>query len=218
MKDLQSETITVPAAVPLPCLWLSPPVPAALLVLAHGAGTRPAHPVMESIAQALAAAGIATLRYPFPFALRGGAPDRPAVAVPVVHAVVQHAAGLSSVPLLAGGHSFGGRMTTLAAAEGLPVRGLVLLGFPLHAAGKPGTERAAHLPRIPQPMLFCSGTRDALADASLLSGVASALPQAALHWLDGADHQYRGPGKAGYMDEIAGAVRRFADRLPHPGV
>ncbi|MDX2285767.1 MAG: alpha/beta family hydrolase [Bacteroidia bacterium] len=210
---MQSETITVPAGIPLPCLWCSPKAPAALLVLAHGAGTRPEHPLMESIAQALAGAGIATLRYPFPFALRGGAPDRPAVAVPAVQAVVRHAASLGDAPLLAGGHSFGGRMTTLAAAEGLPVRGLVLLGFPLHAAGKPGTERAAHLPQIPQPMLFCSGTRDALAEASLLSGVVDALPQAALHWLEGADHQYRGPGKAGYMAEIAGAVRQFADRL-----
>ena len=176
-------------------LWLRPRGAAAALALAHGAGAGMRHPFIEDLAQALAAEGIATLRYQFPYMEAGRRyPDRPALATATVRAAVATTKKLArGLPLLAGGKSFGARMTSQAAADGrLPdVRGLVFFGFPLHAPGRPGTERAAHLEQVMQPMLFLQGTRDVFADLDLLGPVCRELGQrATLHLVDGADHGF----------------------------
>lgn len=179
----------------LPGLLVRPRGARALYVLAHGAGAGMRHAFLEDVAAALAARGIATLRWELPFMAAGKPrPDPPAVAEAAVRAVWtaarRHARGL---PMLAGGKSFGGRMTSRAhAAAPLPgLAGLVFLGFPLHPAGKPATERADHLAAAPGPMLFLQGSRDALADLTLLRSVVRALgPRAHLHVVAGADHGF----------------------------
>src|SRR5690606_7271948 len=156
-------------------LWLAPPGARAALALAHGAGAGMRHAFMESLAAALARAGVATLRYQFPYVEAGRRrPDRPPALEATVRAAAAAAARLApELPLVAGGKSMGGRMTSRAqAAEPLPgVRGLVFYGFPLHPAGRPGTERADHLAAVALPMLFLQGTRDNLADLELLRPV-----------------------------------------------
>lgn len=194
-----------------------------LLVLAHGAGTDMRHRQMEATSQALAAAGIATLRYNFPYKEHGGGrPDPPPVATATVRAAVRVAAEAApELPLLAGGRSFGGRMTSLAAStEPLPgVRGLVFFGFPLHPSGKSGTERAAHLAHAGLPMLFLQGSKDTLADLSLLRPVVAGLGQrATLHVVEEADHGFHVPKRSGTTDEgvltdLARIVAGWADRL-----
>src|SRR6267378_7158905 len=153
-------------------LLLRPDGARLIYVLAHGAGAGMRHPFLESIAQRLAQRRIATLRYQFPYMeQRARRPDPPAVAAATVRAAVIEAARLApGLPLVAGGKSFGGRMTSTAQAEEpLPgVRGLVFLGFPLHPPGRPGDARAEHLARVDVPMLFLQGTRDDFADRELL--------------------------------------------------
>lgn len=166
-----------------------------LLVLGHGAGTDMRHRTLQTIAERLADVGIATFRYNFPYRERGGGGrDSQAVSLATVRSAVAAAhAAAGDLQLLAGGHSFGGRMTSLAAAEAPlePVRGLVFFSFPLHPAGKPGTERAEHLSRVSVPLLFLSGTRDDLADLDLLRPVCERLgDRATLHLLDTADHGF----------------------------
>lgn len=174
-------------------------------VLAHGAGAGMAHPFMASIAAGLAERGIATLRYHFPYMERGSKrPDAPALAHAAVRAAVREAAlRLPGAALFAGGKSFGGRMTSQAQAaaplEG--VRGLAFLGFPLHAAGKPSDERAAHLAGVKIPMLFLQGTRDELASLELLQpAVASLGSRATLRLFDEADHSFHVPARSGRKD------------------
>lgn len=180
------------------------------------------HRFMEAIAGKLAEQAIATLRYEFPYMEAGGRrPDASPVLVASVRRAVGAAAEMAGdLPLLAGGKSMGGRMTSLAAAdEPLPgVRGLVFFGFPLHPAGKRASERAAHLGRVALPMLFLQGTRDALADLTLLRPVVDALgARATLHVVDGADHSFavlRRTGRSGeaVLDELALEVRAFAEK------
>ncbi|HEX7081840.1 MAG TPA: alpha/beta fold hydrolase [Gammaproteobacteria bacterium] len=200
-------------------LWQCPPNAAAALVLAHGAGAGMRHRNMQAIADAFARQGIATLRFDFPFIEAGRKRvDSPAVAVERILAAFAEARERTELPLWAGGHSFGGRMASHAVADaGLDARGLVFCAFPLHAPGRPGVERAAHLARIARPMLFLSGTRDALASRDLLERVVAGLPRAELHWLDTADHGYRvlrreRGGAEDVFDEMARAARRFVDR------
>jgi hypothetical protein len=167
-----------------------------LLVLGHGASTDMRHRTLQAIAERLADAGVATFRYHFPYMERGGGGrDSRAVSRTTVRSAVAAAhAAAPDLALLAGGHSFGGRMTSLAAAESPleHVRGLVLFSFPLHAAGKPGTERAEHMSRVSVPMLFLSGTRDDLAHPDLLRPVCERLgDRATLHLLDTADHGFK---------------------------
>ena len=204
----------VPEALPDPIL-LRPAGARRLLCLAHGAGAGMRHPFLECVAQALAAEGIATFRYEFPYmAARKKRPDSKPVLLATVREAVA-AAAKEGLPLLAGGKSMGGRMTSLAAADGgLPAEGLVLLGFPLHPAGKPGTERAAHLACVPQPTLFVQGTRDKLAELDLLRPMLP--PKATLHVLEGADHGFAVKGRGGgeVAREIALAVAGWADALP----
>ena len=177
----------------------------ACYVLAHGAGAGMAHPFMSAAAKGLAERGIATLRYQFAYMeQKSKRPDPPKVAQAAVRAAVAKAASLlPELPLFAGGKSFGGRMTSQAqAAASLPgVRGLVFLGFPLHAAGKPSDERAAHLAGVNIPMLFLQGSRDALAELSLLEPVVQRLGgRATLAIFEEADHSFHVPVRSGRKD------------------
>jgi predicted alpha/beta-hydrolase family hydrolase len=183
-------------------LLLRPENARALYLFAHGAGAGMTHRAMESNALGLAERGIATLRYQFPYMEKGSKrPDPPRIAHAAVRAASNEALKLApDLPLFAGGRSFGGRMTSQAQAIApLPgVRGLAFLGFPLHPAGKPGIERADHLAHIEIPMLFVSGTRDALAELPLLKGVVGTLEdRATLHLVDQADHSFKVAAKSG---------------------
>jgi len=196
-----------------------------LLILAHGAGAGMRHSFMEQLANELADVNIATLRYQFPYMERRtgrGAPDPPAVLTATVVAAV-HAASEAApnLPLLAGGKSLGGRMTSHAAAEGRleGVRGLVFFGFPLHPPKAPGTKRADHLPKVPMHMLFLQGTRDELADLKLLRPICAKLgSRATLHIIESADHSFHvlkrsGTDDATVMKHLAETVASWADKL-----
>ena len=182
-----------------------PPRASHLLVFAHGAGAGMRHAFMESAASSLGAHGIATLRYQFPYMQNTSRrPDPPAVLHATVRAAVRAATNAApDLPLLAGGKSMGGRMTSQAAAaeplEG--VRGIVLFGFPLHPAGSPSAERGAHLSRVTVPMLFLQGTRDKLADLELLRPLLAGNSRATLEVLEGADHSFHLLKSAGRSDE-----------------
>jgi predicted alpha/beta-hydrolase family hydrolase len=188
----------------------------ALYVLAHGAGAGMRHPFLERMAQGLGDHAIATLRYQFPYMERHARrPDPPAVAERTVRAAVLEATRAApGLPLVAGGKSFGGRMTSAAQAnEPLPgVRGLVFLGFPLHPPGRPGTARAEHLFRIEVPMLFLQGTRDEFADLELLRPVVERLGErATLALVEGGDHSFHvlkrtGRTDAAVFDELVGTI------------
>jgi predicted alpha/beta-hydrolase family hydrolase len=195
-------------------LLLVPLQARACYILAHGAGAGMFHPFMQAVAMELARRGIATLRYQFPYMEEGRKrPDPPKLAHATVRAVVEQAAQLMpTLPLIAGGKSFGGRMTSQTqAASALPgVRGLVFLGFPLHPAGRPSAERAAHLLKVEVPMLFLQGTRDRLADLGLLEPLMERLgARASLRLVQGGDHSFRVPAHADVevkremMDSIA---------------
>ncbi|MGT2503449.1 alpha/beta hydrolase family protein [Bradyrhizobium guangxiense] len=180
----------------------------ACYVLAHGAGADMRHLFMEKVAAGLADRGIATFRFNFPYMEeKKGRPDQPAVAHAAVRAAVAEAARLCpGVPLVAGGKSFGGRMTSQAQSKApLPgVMGLAFLGFPLHAAKKPSSERAEHLAGIAIPMLFLQGTRDGLADLGYLKPVIAALgAKATLHEIEGGDHSFAVLKKSGRSNEEA---------------
>lgn len=206
---------------PVSALLVRPPAARACCVLAHGAGAGMTHRSMQAIAEGLGDRGIATLRYQFPYMEKGSKrPDPPAVAHATVRAAVAAAARLcAGLPLLAGGKSFGGRMTSQAQALApLPgVQGLVFLGFPLHPAGKPSADRAKHLADVRIPMLFLQGTRDALAEPALLDPVVARLgPNAALHWLKEADHSFHVLVRSGrndreVLDEALDALAAWID-------
>jgi len=196
----------------------------AIYVLAHGAGAGMKHPFMAQIASELAAQGVGTLRYQFPYMEQGSKrPDPPALCHATVRAAVAEAsrhAG-AAVKLIAGGKSFGGRMTSQAQAaaplEG--VRGLAFLGFPLHPPKKPSTERAKHLADVTIPMLFLQGTRDELADLTLLEPITQQLGAlVTLKKIENADHSFHVPARTGRKDaevveELAQTLAAWADRL-----
>ena len=182
-----------------------PPKARACVVFAHGAGAGMTHPFMEAVASGVGERGIATLRYQFPYMEKGSKrPDPPKLAHATVRAAVAEAGRiLPAVSLVAGGKSFGGRMTSQAqAASALPgVRGLAFLGFPLHPAGKPSSDRAKHLADVKIPMLFVQGTRDSLAELELLEPVVKSLGRSAtLHRVEAADHSFHVPARAGRRD------------------
>jgi predicted alpha/beta-hydrolase family hydrolase len=194
-----------------------------LLVLGHGAGAGMRHAFLEDVSERLAQRAIATLRYQFPYAERGGRrPDpRPVLLASVRAAVSTAAKEAGDLPLLAGGKSMGGRMTSLAASESaLPgVRGLVFLGFPLHPAGRPSGERGEHLGDVSAPMLFLQGTRDRLADLTLLRPLCRRLgSRTTLHIVEGGDHSFHVLKRSGrtddeVQDEIAATLARWAGPL-----
>jgi predicted alpha/beta-hydrolase family hydrolase len=185
-----------------------------LLVLAHGAGAGMSHPFMEMLAGELAGVGIATLRYQFPYMEeRRRVPDAPGVLTATVAAAVRAAAEAApGLPLLAGGKSMGGRMTSQAAAQHPldGVRGLVFFGFPLHPPKQPGTKRADHLAKVTVPMLFLQGTRDTFADLKLLRPVCAKLgSRATLHVVETADHSFHVLKSSGRSD--AEVLRELAE-------
>jgi uncharacterized protein len=190
-----------------------------LYVLAHGAGAGMRHRFLEAIARALFVRGVATLRYQFPYMEAGAKrPDSPAVAEGTVRAAVEAATELAGgLPVVAGGKSFGGRMTSGAAARSLAgVRGLVFLGFPLHGPGKPATERADHLDSVEAPMLFLQGTRDQFAQLDLIESVCRRLgSRATLHLVEDGDHSFNVPKRTGrassaIIDELADTIVAWA--------
>jgi predicted alpha/beta-hydrolase family hydrolase len=194
-----------------------------LLVLAHGAGAGMSHPFMEKLADELASVGVATFRYQFPYMEEHRrVPDAPAVLTATVVAAVRAAAEAApGLPLLAGGKSMGGRMTSEAAAQHPldGVRGLVFFGFPLHPPHRPGTKRADHLLKVTIPMLFLQGARDTLADLKLLRPVSAKLgSRATLHVIEKADHSFHVLKSAGRSDdevlrELAETVASWAERM-----
>lgn len=190
----------------------------ALIVLGHGAGAGMRHPFMQSLADALVARRLAVFRYQFPWMEAGkGRVDPSSVAENTVRAAVAAARNAATgLPVFAAGKSYGGRMSSRAAAfpPGLEVRGLIFYGFPLHPAKRPSVERAAHLPDVPVPMLFLQGTRDDLADLELVRQVTSPLTNATLHVVEHADHGFAvlkrsGRTHADVLEELAAASERF---------
>jgi predicted alpha/beta-hydrolase family hydrolase len=204
-------------------LLLRPDDARRLLVFAHGAGAGMHHRFMQDMSACLATVGIATLRYQFPYMEAGGRrPDpRPVLLATVRAAVAAARAAAPELPLLAGGKSMGGRMTSLAAAEApLPnVRGLVFFGFPLHPANRPATERAAHLERVHLPMLFLQGERDKLAELDFLRPICAGLgARATLHVVPTADHGFQvlrssGRSDADVLGDLAETVAAWAAAL-----
>jgi predicted alpha/beta-hydrolase family hydrolase len=194
-----------------------------LMVLGHGAGAGMRHPFMEGAAAALGAKGIATFRYQFPYMeKKTSRPDPQPILLSTVRAAVNAAHTIADdLPMLAGGKSMGGRMTSLASSEErLPnVRGLVFFGFPLHATGAPSSNRADHLDRVLTPMLFLQGTRDKLAELEFLKPVVERLgSQATMHIVEGGDHSFAVPKKSGralpdVLDELAQTIASWADKL-----
>lgn len=198
-----------------------------LLAMAHGAGAGMTHPFLEKLARELAAAGVATFRYQFPYMeQRRRVPDSPSVAAATVAGAVRAAAEAApGLPLFAGGKSFGGRMSSQAASQKLleGVRGLVFFGFPLHPPNKPGTKRAEHLAKVQIPMLFLQGTRDTLADLKLLQPICTDLgPLATLHVVETADHSFHVLKSSGKTDgevlrELAQTTASWAESLKVEG-
>jgi uncharacterized protein len=221
MTSAQELKFAVGSAGNVSALLTRPEAARACYVLAHGAGAGMRHASMEAIAAGLAERGIATLRYQFPYMEKGSKrPDPPALAQATVRAAVAEAARTcAGLPLFAGGKSFGGRMTSQAQAksplEG--VKGIAFFGFPLHPAGKPSTDRAEHLADVKIPMLFLQGTRDTLAELSLLQPVVKGLGRkATLHLAEGADHSFHVLKSSGRNDrevlaEILDAFASWAD-------
>jgi len=204
-------------------LLLRPRAAKCLLVFAHGAGAGMRHAFMEAAALRLAERGVATFRYQFPYMEAGRrSPSPRGVLLATVRSAVDAATQAApELPLLAGGKSMGGRMTSLAASEtALPgVRGLAFFGFPLHAAGKRSSERGAHLDEVGVPMLFLQGTRDSLADLALLAPLCGELgARATLHVVEGGDHSFHVLKRSGrndeeVFDELADRVSSWAEEV-----
>lgn len=202
---------------------LRPPDAWLLYVLAHGAGVGMRHHFLERISASLAAQRVATFRYQFPYMEAGRArPDMPSALEATVRAAVSKAGEIvPELPVVAGGKSLGGRMTSTAAAAARleRARGLVFLGFPLHPPGQPGTRRADHLQRVDVPMLFLQGTRDGFARLDLITEVCSQLePRATMHLVEGADHSFGILKKSGrtadqVLDELVEAITCWARTL-----
>jgi predicted alpha/beta-hydrolase family hydrolase len=226
-----SATMTPPQAVTIPVddsrqvsgLLQAPRQAAACYVLAHGAGSGMTHPFIAEVASGLAGRRIATLRYQFPYMERGSKrPDAPKLAQTTVRAAVAEASRLlPGLTMVAGGKSYGGRMTSQAHTEKpIPgIRGLVFLGFPLHPPDRPSNERAEHLFEAEIPMLFVQGSRDALADIRLMRRVVQRLgPRATLKVLEEADHSFHVPVRSGRTDpeirsEMFDAIAGWLERL-----
>ena len=194
---------------------LVPDKPRCIMTLAHGAGAGMNHIFMVALSEALAETHIATLRFNFPFVEnKKGRPDLPPVAHKTIEQAVQEARKkFPSLPLILSGKSFGGRMSSQwLATHPDEIKGIVFYGFPLHAINKPSIDRAEHLKNIQQPMLFLQGTRDALAEWSLIEQVTSSLKNATLIKLEGADHSFK-KGKANFIPELAAHTKDWIESI-----
>jgi len=207
----------------VPAILVRPSNARFLLALAHGAGAGMTHPFMGRLADELAKAGLASFRYQFPYMQQQRrVPDSPEVLTATVAAAVRAASeAVPGLPVLAGGKSMGGRMSSQAAAQGLltGVRGVVFFGFPLHPPKRPSTKRADHLAKVEVPMLFLQGTRDELADLSLLRPITDKLGGlATLHIIEGADHSFHvlkksGKTDSGVLHDLAQTTANWAEHL-----
>jgi uncharacterized protein len=231
MSAAQELKIAVGSAGEVSALLVRPENACACYVFAHGAGAGMRHASMEAIAAGLAERGIATLRYQFPYMEKGSKrPDPPGIAHAAVRAAVAEAAKVcAGLPLFAGGKSFGGRMTSQAQAKAPldGIKGIAFFGFPLHPASEQSADRASHLFDVEIPILFLQGTRDALADASLLKLVVKDLSNLSLshprelvtlHLVEGADHSFHVLKSSGRNDrevlaEILDAFSAWVDKL-----
>lgn len=212
-QTAKSITIEIPEGIgSISALAIVPKNAEVLLVLAHGAGAGMTHTFMETIAEELSDRGIATLRYNFPYMEKGSRkPDSAAIAEKTVAQVVGFAhERYPKLPLFVGGKSFGGRMTSQRMSKECPkyLKGIVFFGFPLHAIGKPGIERAAHLNDIKIPMLFLQGTKDKLAEIELVKRVTRKLEISTLETFDGADHSFK-VSKQNILPDLAEAAAKW---------
>ena len=190
-------------------VYARPASPVATLVVAHGAGAGMEHPFLRGFTAALNDDGVATLRFNFPYREAGRKfPDRPPAAIAAWRAVMEAAAARSEgEPLWAAGKSFGGRMASMAVAEGMPAAGLVYLGYPLHPPGKPEKLRDEHLYGLTLPMLFLQGSRDTFATPELLESVVARIgPAATLQWCEGGDHSFAVAGMKRAPEEVGAAL------------
>ena len=219
-KTKELEFIATPEKGEVSAILMRPEAATQLLVLGHGASSNMRTPMLATIAERLGEQNIATFRYNFPYSEKGGGRNSQDVCIATIRSAVKAAKeNCPDLPILAGGHSFSGRMTSTAQSE-MPiegVKGLIFFSFPLHPAGEPATKRADHLSAIEIPMLFLTGTRDALAELDLLEPVVENLgKQATLHLLDTADHSFkvlkrtRASGEDVFV-EIARALRKWID-------
>ena len=197
----------------MPAAFARPDNPSATVVVAHGAGAGMEHPFMLGFTDGLNSRGIATLRFNFPYREAGRKfPDRPPAAIATWRAVMAAAAERAAEhgdtgPLWAAGKSFGGRMASMAVAEGMEAAGLVYLGYPLHAPGKPEKLRDGHLYGITVPMLFLQGSRDTFATPALLEDVVGRVgPSAVLQWLDGGDPSFAVAGLKRSAAEVGASL------------
>lgn len=194
---------------------INPENPKCIITLAHGAGAGMNHIFMVDLANSLAEAGFATLRFNFPFTEnKKGRPDPPPVAHKTIEAAIEQAQKLfPSLPVFASGKSFGGRMSSQYLADNPhpAVKGIIFYGFPLHPAGKPSIERGDHLKKIKVPMLFLQGTRDTLATLDLIESVCSSLSTAELFKIEGADHSFKA-GKLNTMEILVTATRNWIEK------
>jgi predicted alpha/beta-hydrolase family hydrolase len=221
-KATEMNFLATPEKGEVSALLIRPAEASHVLVIGHGASTNMRHATLQTIAERMAEAGVATFRYNFPYMEHGKGRDSQEVCTATVRSAIAAARGAApDLPLLAGGHSFGGRMTSTAASESPldGVRGLVFFAFPLHQPGKPDTKRAEHLGKVPIPMLFLSGTRDELANPDLLQSVCKKLgKRATLHSLETADHGFRilkrsRKSEEDVFVEMARIVREWSFRL-----
>lgn len=225
MKTVSAQKleIEIGKAAAVSALLIRPAQARACFVFAHGAGAGMTHPFMETFAAGLGERGVATLRYQFPYMENGSKrPDPPDIAQSAVRAAVAEAGrSCAGLALIAGGKSFGGRMTSQAQAKAplAGVHGLAFVGFPLHPAGKPSSDRAKHLTEVQVPMLFLQGTRDTLAELSLIESVVKNLGRlASLHVVKEADHSFHVLARSGrndreVMDEILDAFAAWVGKV-----
>lgn len=190
-------------------IYARPGKPSATLVLAHGAGAGMDHPFLAGFTRALNGLGVTTLRFNFPYREAGRKfPDRPPAAIAAWRAAMAEATARSAgEPLWAGGKSFGGRMASMAVAEGMPASGLIYLGYPLHPPGKQEKMRDEHLYGLTLPMLFLQGTRDPFARPELLEAVVARIgPSATLEWRDGGGHTFEVKGTKRSPEEVGASL------------
>jgi predicted alpha/beta-hydrolase family hydrolase len=216
MKTRSLKIQVSPAIGKVSAEYIAPTDAKCIMTLAHGAGAGMNHPFMTALANSLGETGIATLRFNFPFTEnKKGRPDVPALAQKTIDAAIEKAQQLSAdLPLWVAGKSFGGRMSSqyLSTHPESLVKGIIFYGFPLHAAGKPSTDRAAHLKDVKVPMLFLQGTRDALAQSDLIEEVCSSLRKATLIKIEGADHSFKA-GKINTIEILSEATSKWIDKL-----